>query len=259
MKNFFDGFRCVSEVVLAIFVPTSACDAIHKNRPSHGLAFNCGSEVKYAFDDGTVYSVEENDIIYLPKHSNYKVHFNGEVKTYCINFQLLHEDEFSPFVIHASHTEEILRAYKNAEKTWIRAKEGREYLALSELYKILYELQKISNLPYLPESKRELIKPAVDYIHKHYTDELISVEKLSALCGISYDYLRKLFEKLYGCSPIKFINGLKLKRAKELLSSGLYSVSEVTFLAGFSDLSHFSRFFKKNEGVSPSDYINPRE
>ena len=46
----------------------------------------------------------------------------------------------------------------------------------------------------------------------------------------------------------------QMKRAKELLSSGLYSVAEAAFNAGFSDLSHFSRFFKDNVGVSPSEY-----
>ena len=254
MKNFFSSFHVISKIVLAIFVPTSACDAIHKNRPSHGLAFNCGAEVRYVFDDGTVCTVGENDIIYLPKHSNYKVYFNDEVKTYCINFQFADEEEFAPFVFHVSHSEEILKAYQNAEKTWIRAKEGREYRVLSELYKILYEMQKLNSLPYLPEAKRKLIEPAIEYIHKHYTDELINIEKLSELCGISYDYLRKIFEKLYGCSPIKFVNSLKLKRAKELLSSELYSVGEVAFLAGFSDVSHFSRCFKENVGVSPSEY-----
>ena len=110
-------------------------------------------------------------------------------------------------------------------------------------------------MPYLPKTKQIILQPAVEYIHKHYTEELIDVQKLSALCGISYDYLRQLFEKFYGVSPIKYINGLKLKRAKELLSSGLYSVREAAQHAGFSDLSHFSRFFKANVGVSPNKYV----
>lgn len=256
MNAFFDATHKVKEIVVAVFVPSGAGDAVHKNRPSHGLAFNYGTETKYVFDDGTVCTVGKNEIIYLPKHSNYEVIFGKGANAYCINFQLMDEEVFTPFVLHTLDEEEVLKAYQTAEKVWRRAKEGREYRVLSELYKILYEMQKENSLPYFPESKRQLIKPAVEYIHRHYTDELISVEKLSEMCGVSYDYLRKLFQQLYGCSPIKMINGLKLKRAKELLSSGLYSVSEITFLAGFSDVSHFSRFFKENVGVSPSEYRN---
>ena len=256
MNEFFERTQRVKEIVVAIFVPSGAGEAVHKNRPSHGLAFNCGAESKYIFDDGTVCCVEKNDIIYIPKNSNYEVVFDKGVNTYCVNFQLMDEVEFSPFVLHMSDGEEVLKAYQNAEKTWRRAKEGREYRVLSELYKILYEMQKLNSLPYLPSAKWKLIEPAVEYIHKHYTMEAINVGKLSELCGISYDYLRKIFEKAYGCSPIKFINGLKIKRAKELLDSGLYSVGEVTFLAGFSDTSHFSRFFKENVGMAPSEYMN---
>ena len=130
----------------------------------------------------------------------------------------------------------------------------REYTVLSELYKILHEMRQTQDLPYLPETKQAIIQPAVDYIHKHYTKELINAQNLAKLCGISYDYLRQLFEKWYGVSPIKYINDLKLKRAKELLGSGMYSVSEAAYNSGFSDVSHFSRFFKANVGISPNEY-----
>ena len=71
---------------------------------------------------------------------------------------------------------------------------------------------------------------------------------------VLYNFNYQLFKKFYGVTPIKYINQLKLKRAKELLYSGMYSVSEAAYHSGFSDLSHFCRFFKKNIGVLPSEY-----
>ena len=130
---------------------------------------------------------------------------------------------------------------------------------LSSLYKILSEMQRGQSVPYLPKTKQDIIQPAVHYIHENYTASLIDMQFLSGLCGISYDYLRKLFEQRFGVSPIKYINALKINRAKELLSSGLYSVSEVAFSSGFSDLSHFSRFFKANVGVLPSEYVGNKK
>lgn len=251
---FLSEKRIVTEIVLAILVPAGTGSAVHKNRASHGLAFNVSGEKDYIFDDGSVLTVKENDIIYLPKRSNYEVATKTRGDIYCVNFQCLDEKVFSPFVFHISNAEEVLKAYQNAEKAWKRGKEGREYRVLSELYRIFYEMRRLQSAPYFPKAKQDLIKPAIDYIHKHYTEELVNMERLSRLCGISYDYLRQLFEKIYGCSPIKYINHLKLKRAKELLSSGLCSVAEAAFNAGFSDLSHFSRFFKDNVGVSPSEY-----
>lgn len=255
MNAYLTKTHIITEIVVAIFVRDGEGTSIHKNRLSHGLALNCGNDKTYVFSDGKICTVKKNDIIYLPKGSNYEIHSTRSGNVYCINFQCLNEEEFPPFVFHLANVDEILKTYQNAEKAWTRAKQGREYKVLSGLYKILYEMRRIESLPYLPETKQTLLTPAIDYIHKHYTEELISIQKLSQLCKISYDYLRQLFEKFYGVSPIKYINNLKIKRAKELLSSGLYTVSEVAFHSGFSDVSHFSRFFKEAVGVSPSDFI----
>ena len=255
MNDFFNEKKIITQIVLAIFVPMSSGGAIHKKRPSHGLALNCDGEKKYIFDDGTVFKVCKNDLIYLPKHSSYVVESVIPGDMWCINFQCAEDKIFSPCVFHITNMEEVIKMYSSAEKIWTKSKSGREYYVLSELYKILHEIIKTQDAPYMPESRQNLIKPAVNFIHKHYTEELINMQKLSALCGISYDYFRKLFEKFYGISPIKYVNKLKINRAKELLSSGLYTVNEVAFLSGFSDLSHFSRFFKNNVGISPKKFI----
>ena len=56
---------------------------------------------------------------------------------------------------------------------------------------------------------------------------------------------------------MKYINDLKLKRAKELLNSGFYTVSDVATQAGFFDLSYFSRFFKKKRWCIPKRVFKP--
>lgn len=254
MSEFLKNEQVITKIILAILVPAGMGNAVHKNRPSHGIAFNLKGEKQYVFDNGKVFTVKENDFIYLPKNSNYEVDDIEKGDTYCINFLTLNDTQYSPFVMHATNVDKILNSYKTAEKAWTRAKEGREYCVIGELYKILYEMKKADSLPYLPEKRQAILQPAIDYIHKNYTSELISAQYLSELCSVSYDYFRRLFEKFYGTSPIKYINALKIKRAKELLQSNLYSVSEVAYASGFSDLSHFSRFFKENVGVSPAEY-----
>ena len=254
MERFFNTNHNVSNIVLACFVAAGTGATIHKNRSSHGLALNRGGEKQYTFSDGTTHIVKHNDIIYLPKNSNYTVTTHTTGDTYCINFQLAETDTFQPFVFHLKNPDEALYAYQNAEKAWRRRKIGYELLCKSELYKILYILRNSHTRPYAPNSKQALLEPAVSYIHKHYTEEALSVEKLSELCGFSYEYFRRLFHICYGCSPVKYINDLKLKRAKELLSSGFYTVNDAALQSGFSDLSYFSRFFKKSVGVSPKEY-----
>ncbi len=259
MKNFLDQNKIVSKVIIAIFVPKDTGASVHSQRKSHGVAFNLEGEKDYIFSDGSIYNVKKNDIIYLPKGSSYRVKTKISGGVFCINFDWDENESFSPFVITPLAVNEVLKAYQTAERAWASAVIGKEYIALSSLYKILYEIKRQDVMPYLPQNKKNLLNPAIDYIHKHYVEELIDVKKLSDICCISYDYLRKLFKRFYGVSPIKYINGLKINRAKELLSSGFYSVSEVALSSGFSDLSHFSRFFKQNVGVLPSEYVGNKK
>lgn len=80
------------------------------------------------------------------------------------------------------------------------------------------------------------------------------MKELSQNANISYEYFRRIFENVYGVSPVKYLNKLRIDRAKELLNSGMYTVADAAFQSGFSDISYFSRFFKKETGLSPSEY-----
>lgn len=72
-----------------------------------------------------------------------------------------------------------------------------------------------------------------------------------------YDYLRKLFKKEIGLTPLEYMTRLRMKRACVLLTmqgSEDYSIAEISQLCGYDDALYFSRVFKKNFGRSPSAY-----
>ena len=99
------------------------------------------------------------------------------------------------------------------------------------------------NIPY---STSNIIQPAIYYILSNYFKESISIEHLKSLCNISTVHLRNSFIKAFALSPVKYINNLKFMSAKELLSSGLYTVNEVCFLSGFNNESYFVASLKSN-------------
>ena len=67
----------------------------------------------------------------------------------------------------------------------------------------------------------------------------------------------KFFYKIKGLtgeSPNVFFKTYKLNRAAELILEGRYTISEIADMTGFSTLSHFSKSFKKQFGLAPSEY-----
>ena len=68
-------------------------------------------------------------------------------------------------------------------------------------------------------------------------------------------YFRKLFKEEFGISPQKYIIDLRLQNAAGLISTGYYSLKEVAYMSGYTDYKYFSVEFKKNMGVSPSEYL----
>jgi AraC-like DNA-binding protein len=72
--------------------------------------------------------------------------------------------------------------------------------------------------------------------------------------GFGYTWFRRAFKHYVGISPHQYQLQLLHLRAKELLTDFRTSISEISFELGFDNLSQFSTFFRKNEGISPSEY-----
>ncbi len=257
MKNFMDCKFDIQEINIACYVPYGAGVPVHRNRPFHGLVlqYSASSNI-YEFIGGKTITIDRNDILYIPKGSDYNAYavVDDQSSCYAINFQIGNEEVFKPFKLKPRNTAVFVDCFKRAEQAWRKKPYNYELKCKAELYNIIFSMQQEFRLGYADQEKQKIIRPAVEYIHNKYTSENISVEYLAELCGITATYLRQLFKNVFGTSPLKYINNLKIERSKELIESGIYSISEAAFLSGFSDISHFSREFKKTESVPPSEY-----
>ncbi len=108
---------------------------------------------------------------------------------------------------------------------------------------------------YRPKPTDSKIKNSVDYLLKHYNDHDISISEIARQSFMSEVYFRKIFKDEFGVSPQKYIVRLRLQYAKELISTGYYSLKEIAMMSGYTDYKYFSTEFKKHIGVSPSEYL----
>ncbi len=99
----------------------------------------------------------------------------------------------------------------------------------------------------------EYIIEAKKYMEQNYYRS-VSVCEVADMLHISDRYLYNLFVRHEGVSPKKYLNELRLNRACELLKNQNMSVTEVATSVGFDDVLTFSRFFKKNMLLSPTEY-----
>jgi DNA-binding response OmpR family regulator len=82
----------------------------------------------------------------------------------------------------------------------------------------------------------------------------LDIARMTEMMLISRTKFYYKVKGLTGENPSVFFKTYKLNRAAELISEGKYTVSEIAYMTGFSTLSHFSRSFKKQFGVTPSEY-----
>ncbi len=82
----------------------------------------------------------------------------------------------------------------------------------------------------------------------------LSMSELASLCGCSLATFKRKFKKYYNSSPAKYLLEQKLEKSIQLLSIEDFSISEITFECGFDNSNHFNKAFKKQYGVSPSQF-----
>ena len=104
-----------------------------------------------------------------------------------------------------------------------------------------------------PSKSLSRMKLIISYINAHLSERISADDVASAAALSKYHFLRE-FKKLTGMTLVSFINNLRCEKARSLLSSGEMSVSEVCTSCGFDNASYFTRVFRENAGMTPSEY-----
>jgi signal transduction histidine kinase/ligand-binding sensor domain-containing protein/DNA-binding response OmpR family regulator len=102
----------------------------------------------------------------------------------------------------------------------------------------------------------QFLKKAISLIEENISNNDYSIDDLSSNMRLSSDNFYRKIKNLSGLSATQFITIIKLKRAAQLLDNSDYSISEILYAVGFSSPSYFAKCFKKQYGISPSQYQN---
>ncbi|MCI6713776.1 MAG: response regulator [Lachnospiraceae bacterium] len=103
------------------------------------------------------------------------------------------------------------------------------------------------------EKSMSVVETAKEYIQNNYSKD-ISLDDVSRTVNISPYYFSKIFKEETGEGFVEYLTGIRIEKAKELLNTTEYSIKEICSMVGYADPNYFSRSFKKNVGVTPTEY-----
>lgn len=117
-----------------------------------------------------------------------------------------------------------------------------------------YKLEKesLQNSSGHPDKGIKIIQKIIEYIEGNISEE-ISLDELARKANMSRYHFCRYFKKHTGKSPVRFVNFIRIQKAKELLMKDK-NIGKIAIKTGFNSSSNFSKHFKRLTGMSPSEY-----
>ncbi|HBH1808933.1 TPA: AraC family transcriptional regulator [Clostridioides difficile] len=98
------------------------------------------------------------------------------------------------------------------------------------------------------------IQAVCDYLENNYAEHIV-LDELSTIAGMNKYSLLRNFTKLKGITPYRYLENIRVNKAKKLLEKGVEPI-DAAIQTGFVDQSHFTNFFKNFIGLTPKQYQN---
>lgn len=197
---------------------------------------------------------QEQDYVYYSKDKPevYWVHFTGsDVKNILRHYDIPLEDNI--FYCGAISTYTYL--FKEMIDELQNCRLGFQELLTMYLKQIFLLIQRSRSekKPTVSTYLQEEMENARNYFDEHY-NEPISIEEFAASRSMSVSWFLRNFKQVVGMSPMHFILTKRINNAVSLLETTNYNVTEISTIVGYDNPMYFSRLFKKQKGVSPTEY-----
>ena len=103
------------------------------------------------------------------------------------------------------------------------------------------------------QTSSNVVDHAITYMAENYAQP-ISIAEIAEKVGCERRKLAYLFDKQIGMSPIQFLTEIRLKQSREILRRTTIPIKEIAEMVGYQDAFYYCRVFKKQYGITPSDY-----
>lgn len=206
------------------------------------------------FYNGKEIDFYSGSVLYIPKETRTDVDYHKTIinrgESICIFFNSDTRLPSEPILIKCDNSQ-ISNMFAELNDVFNRVDISFfEYIGY--FYNILSMLNKILNDKAM--LKTDTMPEVISYMKGCLKDSYIDFKSVAQEIDISYDMLRHRFKEIYNLSPLQYYHQLKTNYIKTLIRENGYSLSEIAQMTGFSEFNYFSRFFKKNAGITLTEY-----
>lgn len=222
------------------------------------LVYCTSGQGSFQFQNGSIMNYQAGEVVIIPPR---EVHANSSAEGFTNIHMTMAEPSFtgkSAFRISDDDVQSLKAAFAQAKFYYMSDIKMRE-LVLSALGDLItsYIVVFQSNVEYSEPVERLRTSIARNFSrHDYALDEVIRS------MPFNYDYLRKLFKKEVGMSPLEYTTNLRMKSAERLLTAmwtNDYTITEISQMCGYEDALYFSRVFKKYYGCSPTNFAKKHD
>lgn len=243
------------------------CSFYKAHHNYYELLYVCQGFVSISEQNGNNYKLNTHDIVFLTPNNKGSRHFS--LNTSCsylscvLDIDISHDTLILNQVFSCSVELQSL-LWRTIQES-LSISQPQKLSAFCHIQEVIAELINIKQKESKPAISADTenfqssrLKSILSYIEAKTTEPL-TVEDICHEFFISRSSLQALFKASIGCSPKNYIINLKLEKSKEMILKNQYTISEISYLLGFSSIHYFSRLFKKYFDISPSQFANSVE
>ncbi len=249
MRMFFENETISFNILDVVSLDQKNVNTFNSGRNYSALSFRFSADAVIKTEKNE-YKMKDNYVSYVPARVDYTrtakhdelvaVHFDST------NYNSRKIECFEP-----KDSKALADLFRKILDIWNEKEIGYKLRCSAILYEIFAECYAQN---YSQKNTSSKIQPSIDYINVNYVKSDLSIKEIADKSFMSEVYFRKLFKEEYGTSPQKYIISKRIQHAAGLISTGYYSLKEVSTMSGYADYKYFSVEFKKAMGVSPSEY-----
>lgn len=134
------------------------------------------------------------------------------------------------------------------------AEEEKKIVSEREEEQTQLQSQQQPTIPDMSPNDRKFMDKLVELMEQNMDNGDLVVDDLVRELAVSRSVFFKKLKTLTGLAPIEFIKEIRIKRATQLIETGEFNMTQISYMVGINDPRYFSKCFKAQVGMTPTEY-----